>query len=317
MDDNNIDISKYSIGVIVARMQVHELHEAHHWLIKQVANNHKKVILFLGVPKIIGTKKNPLDFDSRKKMIQEHYPEIVISALPDINDDEKWAKELDKRIREVYSIGDVLMYGARDSFIPYYKKGKGQFDTKELEQYTFISGTEVRKIISEQVKNSPDFRAGVIYQSYNQYPKVYPYINIAVLNEDESKVLLCKKPNQDKWRFIGGFSKPQDDSYEQTAIRKFLKIAGFNSEIGGIKYIGSKKIDDWRYRSEEDKVISMLFEAKYIFGRIEPSQDISELKWFDIKWIQDSWINLNNEINDGIIKDHQDLLKMFIDKKLK
>ena len=49
---------KYSIGVLVGRFQVHELHEAHHYVIDQVVENHKKVILFLGVPKVVGTKNN-------------------------------------------------------------------------------------------------------------------------------------------------------------------------------------------------------------------------------------------------------------------
>ena len=52
----------YTIGALVGLFQVHELHEAHHYVINQVVENHKKVILFLGVPKVVGTKNNPLDF---------------------------------------------------------------------------------------------------------------------------------------------------------------------------------------------------------------------------------------------------------------
>ena len=125
--------TKYTIGCLCGRFQVHELHEAHHYIIDQVVKNHKKVILFLGVPKVVGTKKNPLDFESRKKMIQHHYPEIVILALPDFSDDKRWSQELDKRIKEVYPIGDILMYGGRDSFIPYYKNSGGQFSCQELD----------------------------------------------------------------------------------------------------------------------------------------------------------------------------------------
>ena len=193
----------YTIGALVGRFQVHELHEAHHYLIDQVVKNHKKVILFLGVPKVVGTKKNPLDFESRKKMIQHHYPEIVILALPDFGDDKRWSHELDKRIKEVYPIGDVLMYGGRDSFIPYYKNGGGQFDCQELDEYgTFVSGTEVRKMVSEEVKDSADFRAGVIYQSYNQYPKVHPCVDVAITDND--KVALTRFINEPNQRFTQG-----------------------------------------------------------------------------------------------------------------
>lgn len=313
-----METKSYSIGALVGRFQVHELHDAHHYLIKQVVDNQKKVILFLGVTKTSSTKKNPLDFETRKRMIQKHYPDVTILALPDFGDDKRWAQEMDKRIREVYPIGDVLMYGGRDSFIPYYKKGGGQFDCKELDQYTFVSGTEVRKMVSEQVKDSSDFRAGVIYQSYNQYPKVHPCVDVAPFNEDGTKVLLAKKPFEDGWRFIGGFAHPKDSSYEVTAKRKFMDEAG-PAEIGDIKYITSLRVDDWRYRSEEDKITTILFKCKFMFGRIEPSQEISELRWFDLKWIRDTWYDMkdNHITGIGMVQEHQELMKSLIKSELK
>jgi bifunctional NMN adenylyltransferase/nudix hydrolase len=295
----------YTIGALVGRFQVHELHEAHHYLIKQVVDNHKKVILFLGVSKVVGTKKNPLDFETRKKMIQHHYPDIVILALPDFGDDRRWSHELDKRIKEVYPIGDVLLYGGRDSFIPYYKNGGGQFDCKELEQYAFVSGTEVRKMVSSEVKDSQDFRAGMIYQSYNQYPKVHPCVDIAILNEEEDKVLLAKRPFEDGWRFIGGFSKPTDVSYEHTARRKVSEDAGRNLSVNTPIYVGSVQIPDWRYQSEEDKILSILFITKKEFGSIQPSDDISELKFFNIDELKE----------ENFVKEHKVLLEMFLKNK--
>lgn len=314
---DKIKTSDYQIGAICGRFQIHDLHEAHNHLIKQVVDNHKKVILFLGVPKTTGTRNNPLDFESRKRMIQTHYPDITIISLPDFEDDKRWSQEIDKRIREIYLIGNVLMYGGRDSFIKQYKKEGGQFDCKELEQHTFVSGTEVRKSVSEKVKNTSDFRAGIIYQSYNQYPKVHPCVDIVPFNEDGTKILLAKKPFEDGWRFIGGFAKPTDKSYEFTAKRKITEEAG-SIEIGDMQYITSLKVDDWRYRSEEDKILTILFKCKYIFGRIEPSQEISELKWFDLKWIRDAWYDLkNNHISSvGIVKEHQELMKIFIELEL-
>jgi len=298
----------YPIGALVGRFQVHELHEAHKYLIDQVAENHKKVILFLGVPKVVGTKKNPLDFDTRKRMVQHHYPDIVILALPDFGDDRRWSSELDKRVKEVYPIGEVLLYGGRDSFIPYYKSGGGHFDCKELEEYgTFVSGTEVRKMVSEQVKDSADFRSGVIYQSYNQYPKVHPCIDVAILDESEEKVLLAKRPFEDGWRFIGGFSKPTDVSYEHTVRRKISEDAGHNLSVNHPRYIGSCQIPDWRYQSEEDKILSILFITKKQFGRIDPSDDVSELKWWDI-----SELEKDEKI---ITKEHKILLDMFLKNK--
>lgn len=302
---------EYSIGAVVGRFQVHELHDAHRYIIDQVVNNHKKSIIFLGVPKVVGTKKNPLDFDTRKKMIQASYPDSVILALPDFGDDIKWTSELDKRIREVYAIGEVVLYGGRDSFIPYYKKGKGQFDCKELDQYTFVSGTEVRKLVSETVKNSSDFRAGVIYNAYNQYPKVHPCVDVAIVNDD-NMLLLAKRPYENGWRFIGGFAHPSDSSYEFTAKRKIAQDAGGNLETSEFTYVNSSMIPDWRYRGEEDKIISVLYKTKYTGGSIEPSDDVSELKWWDIHEISQSWIDLNDNVVGPIVDEHKPLLKIFL-----
>lgn len=292
----------YSIGAMVGRFQVHELHEAHQYLIDQVVKNHKKVVLFLGVPKVVGTKKNPLDFETRKKMIQHHYPDIVILSLPDFGDDKRWSQELDKRLKEVHPVGDILLYGGRDSFIPYYKNGGGQFDCQELDQYTFVSGTEVRKMVSSEVKDSADFRAGVIYQSYNQYPKVHPCVDVAVL-DDKGRLLLAKRPYEDGWRFIGGFTKPTDTSYEHTARRKVSEDAGVNLAITSLVYIGSVQVPDWRYQSEEDKILSVLFRTIRGWGRIEPSDDVSELRYFEISELEKL----------EIVKEHQVLMTMFLE----
>ncbi len=289
----NKDISNYPIGVFIGRLQVHELHDGHHYVIKQVVDNHKKTIIFLGVTQFIGTKKNPLDFDTRKKMVQTFYPEAVIVALPDQRDNVKWSNELDKRIREVYPHGDVLLYGSRDSFIPYYVNNGGKFKTKELEPLGTFAGTDVRKLISEEVKNSIDFRSGVIYHAYNLYPRVIPTVDIAPLNDDGTKVLLAKKYNEDKLRFIGGFVLTTDTNFKSSVRRIFLKKAGGNSEIDDIKFIDSFQIKDWRFRGEEDKVMTSFFTCKHIFGPINPSDDIIELKWVQIKSIDDNWIKNN------------------------
>lgn len=308
------DIKEYQIGCVCGRFQVHELHDAHKYIIDQVVNNHKKSIIFLGVPKVVGTKKNPLDFDTRKKMIQASYPESVIIALPDIGDDIKWTAELDKRIREVYPIGEVLLYGGRDSFIPYYKKGKGQFDCKELDQYTFVSGTEVRKIVSETVKNSSDFRAGVIYNAYNQYPKVHPCVDVVPLSEDGKMILLAKKPDENGWRFVGGFTHPSDNSYEYTAIRKLKTDCNIDSDVEDLKFVGACKIDDWRYRSEEDKIFTILYKCNKFSGNIQPSDDVSALKWWSIDELK-SYLDLD-KFTGPIVEEHKPLIVMLL-KKLK
>ncbi len=260
------------VGVIVGRFQVHELHEAHAQIINSVREKHHKVVVFLGVSPVLCTKKNPLDFVARKQMLLHRFPDITVLSIPDHPSDEEWSKQLDNRIREAAPIGKVILYGGRDGFTAYYH---GQFETKELEQTIFVSGSEVRQEVSTEVKSSPDFRAGVIYAAYNQYAKVYPTVDVAIIYEG-NKLLLGKKANNPLLRFLGGFTDPTDSCYEEAAKREVFEEA--NIEIGDIEYIGSHRVDDWRYKSEEDKIITMLFTAKYVHGAISPKDDIAELR---------------------------------------
>lgn len=266
----------YIAGACIGRFQLNDLHDAHKYVIDQVCSNHKRVVLFLGIAKSIGGRRNALDYETRKYMIQESYPDITILPLPDIREDDDWSEEIDKRLREIYPLGDILLYGGRDSFIPYYK---GQFDTKELDQYTFISATEIRKSISETVKKTSDFRSGVIFNAYNQPPVVRSTVDIAVFNEDKSRVLLHRKRGEKKYRFIGGFVQTTDNSNEDAAKRIYMSKT--HTEICDIKYVTSMKINDWRYRSEDDKVITNFFTGKYMFGALDPSD--GELTWFNTK----------------------------------
>jgi bifunctional NMN adenylyltransferase/nudix hydrolase len=264
------------IGAIVGRFQVHELHAAHKAIIESVLHKHRKVILFLGIAPTLVTKRNPLDFVARKEMILQSFPQITVLALPDAPSDKDWSDSLDARIREVAPIGGVTLYGGRDSFIARYF---GEFPTEELEPNVFVSGTEVRKDVAVEVKSSPDFRAGVIYAAYNQYNRVFPTVDVAIFRNDE--LLLAKKPRQALYRFVGGFADPEDESYEHAAKREALEETG--AEIDDMRYVGSAKIDDWRYAGETDKIITLLFSARYIFGSIQPRDDISELRFFPVR----------------------------------
>jgi bifunctional NMN adenylyltransferase/nudix hydrolase len=278
MENKMIKVEDYPVACIIGRFQLHDLHEAHKELIDQVVAHHKKVILFLGVSRVLGTTNNPLDFTARKKMIQSYYPDINIIALPDHRYDDVWSKNLDSRIREVFPIGNVLLYGGRDSFIPCYS---GQFPTKELEQRIYVSGTEIRKQVSEEIKGNPDWRAGAIYNSYNRFPVSFQTVDIACFDNTRSKLLLAKKPGEKGYRFVGGFVDPSDSSLEMAARREFREETGGNAEINKMAYVGSYRVDDWRYRSGRDKIMTALFECHMVFGRVEPSDDISELKWFE------------------------------------
>lgn len=296
----------YEVGVIIARFQVHELHEAHQDLINKVASHHKKLIIFLGVPIIQNTKKNPLDFATRKAMVQEFIPEAVILPLRDQRSNAKWSYILDNEIKVPFGERSALIYGGRDSFIPYYE---GSYATAELVTDTYASGTEVRKRVSQELRNSPDFRAGIIHATYARRAVTWSTVDVCPYNS-EGQILLGKKPNENVWRFIGGFLDRTDKSDEQAAGRELHEEAGGNLNTGPMEYVTSQQVDDWRYAKTEDGIMTRLFITEYLWGRIEPSDDISELKWFDIEMFKE-----HEKIVTLIMPEHREMMQTLIEKK--
>jgi bifunctional NMN adenylyltransferase/nudix hydrolase len=265
------------VGVIVGRFQVNELHEAHIDLITSVTNKHDRVLVFLGNSIIRNTTSNPLDYRARRAMIADKFPNVEIHYINDNPSDVAWSKNLDKLISEqLMPLQTVTLYGSRDSFLKGYS---GKYNTCELEATTFISGTEVRRRVSNNYPATSDYRAGMIAATAYRYPTAFQCVDIAVVN-DKQEVLLARKPDEKKWRFIGGFSDPRTPSLEEDAKREVQEEAGIEVEI--ISYLGSTLIDDWRYRGEQDKIKTALFLAKYIFGKPEGADDIAEVKWVPI-----------------------------------
>lgn len=288
------------VGIIVGRFQVNELHEAHIDLINSVIQKHDRVLLFLGNSIIRNTTSNPLDYRARRAMIADKFPNVEVHYINDNPSDTAWSKSLDKQIGEqLLPMQSVTLYGSRDSFLKAYS---GKYNVCELEATTFISGTEVRRRVCNNYPPTADYRAGMIAATAYRYPTAFQTVDIAVVN-DKGEILLARKPDEKKWRFIGGFSDPRSVSLEADAKREVTEEASV--EVDDITYLGSTLIDDWRYRGEQDKIKTALFLAKYIYGKPEGSDDVAEVKWVPI--------------GTGLTKDnieplHHVLVDMFNDK---
>jgi len=294
----------YEVGVIIARFQVDKLHDQQRKMIDIVCENHKKVLIFLGVSRGVATRRNPMDFSTRKAMVQKLYPNVVILPLQDNRCDKSWSKNLDELINISFPANKALLYGGRDSFMPHYL---GKFKTTELTSDYEISGTEIRKEVSREIIESQEFRAGVIYSIYSNYPKVFPTVDVCAYNQ-EGQILLAKKPNETKWRFIGGFVDATDSDYERAAYREFMEETNA-CHINNLKYILSAKVDDWRYRKEKDGIMTTLFLGSFGFGKETPSDDIDDLKWFDV-----SYFTKFDNIKHQIMDEHQYMMVKLVER---
>ena len=118
----------------------------------------------------------------------------------------------------------------------------------------------------------------------NQYPGPETTVDIAIFNEDYSRILLGRKKKEAKYRLIGGFAQ-SGENFEETAHREAKEET--HLDLKSLQYVSSDVINDWRYRGERDKITTVLYTAQIAGGKPEPDDDIHELKWFDFHLMLD------------------------------
>ncbi len=125
----------------------------------------------------------------------------------------------------------------------------------------------------------------------HKYPTSFQAVDCIILDRSERNILLGKKKDQDKWRFIGGFVDPSDISLEAAADREL------GEEVIGIvsnkqpSYVGSFRVDDQRYKDSVDKIMSAVFSihlSKYS-DSLRGGDDIEFVKWFSLEEVEDNY----------------------------
>jgi len=272
---------KPSYGVIVGRFQVNDLHDGHMELFRQVRIRHSGVIVFIGVHPAGLTKDNPLDFATRKAMIQAKFPEFTVLPLMDTRNDESWSDSLDDAIHAATSgPADVTLYGGRDSFVPHYK---GRYTPIELSlsiETQRVSGTMLREAVSNQVVESSEFRAGMIYAAAHLWPVLLATVDIAIFTTDYKQILLGRKESDPvgKYRFIGGHAEKASKTYEDDARKEVSEETTLDAHR--MQYIGSAIIPDWRYSTPDRGVKTLFFATTVMSQGAVAKDDICEVRWF-------------------------------------
>lgn len=293
-------------GVIIARFQTPSLHEGHLELIRQVKLKHNRVLIILGVSPVKGSRKNPLDYYTRERMIKQQFPEIVVLPLSDQKYDTIWSKKLDELLHNNFPHETFVLYGSRDSFMGTYT---GRYPTEALPPVKDYNATAMREALSDKVFDTEEFRAGIIYNTYNLFPAVYATVDIALFKNNRQQLLVGRKPNETTWRLPGGFSDPTDECFEVAAARELREECG-NMETSAMEYVASVKIDDWRYRSETNKIITTLFATDLLYGEPAAGDDLAEVKWITVTDIPE--LMKKQELADT----HQPLFQRLVDKYL-
>ena len=183
-------------GVVVGRFQTPELHEGHLSLLKRAANDNDHLLVFIGVSAIAGTKRNPLDYATRERMLtfskmryqrRENSPYefvgVSIEPIKDRETNEAWSEQLDKLIEDHTKFGDsVTLYGGEDSFLDCYCgkfKNQVRLNTMPRHHATLIR----EEVISSAPDSSPFFRRGAIYSIGNMRNTVSSTVDVAMIKQ--------------------------------------------------------------------------------------------------------------------------------------
>jgi bifunctional NMN adenylyltransferase/nudix hydrolase len=230
-------------------------------------------------------------------MFESHYKDkLEVFEMPDLPDDRIWSQELDRRILEMRPEGNVILYGTMEGFLERYS---GRYSAELLE----ASPDDIPELIGmDDEWDIRSFRAGMLYAAMRRFPTVYPTVDVAVFRNEMSQVLLARKEHETRYRFPGGFSDPEDDSFEMAAMRELVEECG-DIIVDNLMYLGSLKVDDWRYRETADGIITHLYACSFVSGNPSPNDDIAEIKWFDVEKIKE----------ELFVPEHKDLWNLLND----
>ena len=170
-------------------------------------------------------------------------------------------------------------YRTEQGAIEAYIVGSGEMflgGTSDPKEQSMLLVTEVEVDTTPQ----PELVNGI---PYVPFPIAFHTVDVIAINND--MVLLGRKPNQEKWQFIGGFVEPTHTA-EHTAAKEFHEEAGLLvKEESRFEYLTSLFIDDVRYKNSCHKITSSVFFIELEDDEVDmlkAGDDIEELCWFSL-----------------------------------
>ena len=266
---------KNKVSVIIGRFQRPTIHPALDEFIEDKLAESQDVLILVGLSQIQGTIKNPMDFETRKFLLQETYPDATIGYIKDTREHEDWSANLDEQVarfarKSKTNIGDVNVYGGENTVKSTYT---GKLKILPLPDQSYINES-LNLDVPSIYKSTLEYRLAICSALKNKYPTAYSTVDVAIVKGDE--LLLARKPGETLLRFVGGFVNPRETSKE-AAIRETKEETTL--DVGNLRFVDEFVIDDHRYRWEEDSIKSILFIADYVSGVPIAKDDIEELCW--------------------------------------
>lgn len=291
-------MSKVDAGVIVGRFQCDVLTPGHKALIERVAKNHELTIIVVGVPATPENKSNPLNFRVREAMIREFILEpdhFVIVPLTNVRDDLRWSQALDELVEQHIGLdGTATFYSGRDGFNQWYY---GKHPVQVIDSGVECSATESReKIGNLSTGFTRDFRQGVIYAHQNRIHQTYETVDIALLktfdaHDRDLQILIGRKPQEDKWRFPGGFVEP-GERFVDAAARELKEETDLYCE-GGFSIVDDFILDEWRIRGQKGvSHRTILCAGFHSWGRAIAGDDLEFVAWYPLAYVHEKRMDM-------------------------
>lgn len=146
---------KYKHGLVIMRAQ--PFHIGHEKIINQMLKECEKATVLLGSIQEHGTTKNPFNYTTRKKMIQniyrntEDYPRLKIMGIYDINNPVEWADYVFDFLNEsIPEWGRPDVYYAGSTYdAHWFKNAVNNFEyvSRTDPTFPFVSASMIRDML--------------------------------------------------------------------------------------------------------------------------------------------------------------------------
>lgn len=268
-----------TVGVVVGRFQVDALHDGHLSLLRHVANNHARVVIFIGIHALRADMENPMSYEHRLPMIAEACPQAVILPLRDTASDEVWSQALDSMLYAVTGSAPAVLYSGRMGFHSHYHGLHPVEERHFVEGDKVWSGTQRRAELGAVNIGSASFRSGIIHAVVREGTRTDITIDCAAVSE--GKLLVGKKASEKLYRLPGGFWEPEE-GFQATATRECQEETGLIVQESTWEYVGDFEIADWRSQVSH-KIRTILFYADVPWSNpVKAGDDLAVAEW---RWI--------------------------------